>query len=154
MKIKLVTSELDLDIIRNLFLEYQAALNIDLCFQDFNAELKNLPGNYVSPLGRIYLGMDGNKPIGCIALRPFAADRCEMKRLYIRPDYRGQNRSKLLAIKLIAAAKEIGYHEMLLDTLPAMKAAIHLYQSLGFKDIDSYRYNPIPGAKYMALKLH
>ncbi len=154
MEFKLVTTEPDLSIIRELFLEYQASLNIDLCFQDFDTEIKTLPGSYASPLGRLYLGIVDEKPAGCIALHPFDTNRCEMKRLYVRPNYRGQGISKILANKLINDAKEIGYHTMLLDTLPSMAAAIKLYRSLSFEDIEPYRYNTIPGALYMELKLH
>jgi putative acetyltransferase len=154
MEIKLVTSDPDLTEIRNLFIEYQISLKIDLCFQNFDTELSNLPGEYVPPRGRLYLAKINEKSAGCIALHSFDTNRCEMKRLYVQPTYRGQGISKLLASKLINDAKETGYHTMLLDTLSPMTAAISLYHSLGFREIEPYRYNPIPGAMYMELKLN
>jgi len=153
MVIKLATSERLLNQVREIFREYQISLGIDLCFQDFEQELSSLPGKYAPPQGRLYLAFIDAEPAGCIALRPFRRDQCEMKRLYIRPKFRGQNLARVLANKIIAEARQIGYSQMLLDTLPTMTAAQGLYRSLGFCQNSSYCFNPIEGTQYMKLDL-
>ena len=153
MVFELVASEPLLSQARELFREYQLSLGIDLDFQNFEQELANLPDKYSPPQGRLYLAFSDGELAGCIALRPFQGDQCEMKRLYVRPQYRGRAFGSLLAAKIIADAREIGYRQMLLDTLPAMASAQHLYLSLGFREVPPYCFNPVDGTLYMALDL-
>ena len=155
MAIELVTATTNPMIahVRALFVEYQQSLGIDLSFQAFDEELDTLPGNYKPPEGRIYVALFDGKLAGCIALRRFAGIQCEMKRLFVRPEFRGHDIGMLLAHKVISEAGSIGYEEMLLDTLPTMTAAQKLYASLGFIECLPYRHNPIEGTKYMKLIL-
>jgi len=139
--------------VRAIFIEYQAWLGFDLCFQGFDGELNNLPGDYRPPSGRLYLAVEKEDTAGSVALRKLKDDVCEMKRLYVRPAFRGRGLGKDLAKAVIRAAREVGYAVMKLDTLPSMSAAIGLYKSLGFVETDAYRYNPIEGTKYMVLDL-
>lgn len=139
--------------VRSLFEEYAQSLGFDLDFQDFRTELENLPGAYTPPDGRLLLARVDNRLAGSIALRKVDPATCEMKRLFVRPSFRGLGLGRKLAVELIAEAREIGYHRMLLDTVPWMAEAIGLYTSLGFAEIEPYRFNPIPGARYMALDL-
>ena len=151
--IELATSEPYLSHVREIFREYQNSLEIDLCFQDFEHELAALPGKYAPPEGRIYLAFVDGEAAGCIAMRPLQAGQCEMKRLYVRTRFRGQNLARILANRVIDAAREIGYTEMFLDTLSTMTAAQTLYLSLGFKPTSAYCFNPVPGCVYMKLDL-
>lgn len=153
MDIHLATSEPLLSQAREILREYQRSLGIDLSFQDFEQELSALPGKYAPPQGRLYLAFMEGEVAGCIALRPFQGDQCEMKRLYVRPKFRGQNLGRLLAIKVIDEARQIGYSQMFLDTLPMMAAAQTLYRSLGFQPISPYCPNPIEGTQFMKLDL-
>jgi ribosomal protein S18 acetylase RimI-like enzyme len=143
----------DLDRIRELFREYSKGLGIDLCFQNFEEELSTLPGKYTPPHGRLFLALDGNDAIGCVALRPLEGNVCEMKRLYVRPSARRGGLGRLLANKAILTAREIGYEQMRLDTLASMNEAIGLYRSLGFVDTGPYSHNPSPCAIFMQLHL-
>jgi putative acetyltransferase len=138
---------------RELFREYQAALGVDLEFQDFSAEVAGLPGEYAPPRGRLILARREGVVAGCIALRPLDGGACEMKRLYARPAFRGTGLGRLLAERLIADAREIGYEIMYLDTLPSMTGAQRLYEKLGFRDVEPYRFNPVAGTRFMALTL-
>ncbi len=136
-----------------LFLEYAESLGFDLCFQNFDRELDEFPGQYAPPMGRLFLALAENQPIGCIGLRPFGKGVCEMKRLYVKPDFREKKAGRFLAQAVIKAGSSIGYEVMRLDTLPTMESANLLYKSLGFRQIKSYRHNPIKGAIYMELSL-
>ena len=139
---------------RQLFSEYAAWLEIDLCFQDFEKELAELPGDYAPPSGRLLLAVEGDQVAGCIALRKIGAGVGEMKRLFVRPAFRGQGLGRTLTEAIIAEARKIGCERIRLDTLPPkMNDAIALYRSLGFKEIGPYYHNPVPGAKFMELAL-
>lgn len=144
---------------RELFEEYAAALGINLCFQNFDKELAELPGDYVPPNGRLFLAIEDDKTAGCVALRKIADDEtgdsvCEMKRLYVCPAFRGTGLGRTLTETIIQAAREIGYTRMRLDTLPGkMDRAIAMYESLGFTRIEPYYHNPVEGAAFMELNL-
>lgn len=148
-----VESKNDTDIARALFREYETAIGVDLCFQSFEKELADLPGIYAGPKGRLYLLRIDGEVEGCIALRPSGEHDCELKRLYVRPARRGSGAGRLLAERVIADAREIGYERVLLDTLDSMKAAQRLYESLGFVDAAPYTHNPLAGVRYMQLDL-
>lgn len=128
---------------RKLFREYEKWLNIDLCFQGFEEELANLPGKYAKPYGRLFLAFAGKEIVGCVALRKLAENICEMKRLFVREDFRRFGLGKILIGKLIAEAGLIGYKKMRLDTLPEkMPRAVKLYESFGFRKTEPYYENP------------
>jgi len=142
-----------LPVVRALFVEYATATGLDFCFQNFDQELADLPGKYAPPSGRLILAMNDEQPVGCVALRKLEENICEMKRLYVRPAFRRQSIGHQLAEAIIAAAREIGYGRMRLDTLASMKAAIALYESRGFRRIAAYYHNPIPDVVYLELSL-
>jgi GNAT superfamily N-acetyltransferase len=154
MEIIHANSGRDIDRARELFKEYEAWLEIDLCFQNFEMELAELPGQYSPPTGRLWLALDEGRLAGCVALRKIGEGVCEIKRLFLRPEFRGRGLGRQLAEAIIQEAKQIGYERMRLDTLPPkMNNAIALYRSLGFKEIEPYYTNPVPGAKFMELDL-
>jgi ribosomal protein S18 acetylase RimI-like enzyme len=139
---------------RELFLEYAQSLGFSLCFQNFDQELANLPGGYAPPDGRLLLAEYETQLAGCVALHKLEPGICEMKRLYLRPQFRGHGLGRMLADSIIAEARQIGYHHMRLDTVePAMKDAVAMYRRLGFKEIAPYCANPMAGAMYMELEL-
>lgn len=139
----------NLTIVRELITEYANSLGVDLSFQDLDHELSTLATFYEL----ILLAHDDDRVAGCVALRRIDAEICEMKRLYVRPPFRGINLGRQLAERIIDAARARGYTRMRLDTLPTMAAAIPLYQSLGFVEIEPYRFNPIAGTRFMELDL-
>jgi putative acetyltransferase len=145
----------EMDLVRELFREYAGSLNFDLSFQNFEEELATLPGNYRPPTGRLLVAFCGTMAAGCVGLRRFDNRRCEMKRLYVRPGYRGRRIGELLAERFMEEARSIGgYQSVLLDTIqPLMSRAITLYKKMGFREIPAYRANPMPGAVYMECKL-
>ncbi len=154
MNIVQAQSPEDIDRARELFEEYAAWLGINLCFQNFEKELAELPGEYVPPTGRLFLAFDGDQIAGCVALRRLGEGVCEMKRLYVRPDFRGKGLGRELTEAVIDAARQIGYERMRLDTLPGkMDRAIAMYRSLGFREIEAYYHNPVAGATFMELSL-
>ena len=138
---------------KELFQEYALSLGIDLSFQNFEQEMATFPDQYSPSHGRLLLVQIGDEIVGCVGLRDLGNGRCEMKRMYLQPTYRGQGLGRALAEAIIHEAREIGYTHMRLDTIPSMKAANRLYISLGFKEIEPYRFNPIEGARYMELNL-
>jgi ribosomal protein S18 acetylase RimI-like enzyme len=140
--------------IRELFLEYAQSLGFSLCFQSFDQELAGLPGDYAPPEGRLLLATGAGQPAGCVALHKLDDEICEMKRLYVRPKFRGKGLGKALAERVIVEAREIGYRKLRLDTVePMMQMAVAMYRQLGFREIAPYRSNPIEGALYMELQL-
>ena len=139
---------------RELFQEYAQSLGVNLCFQNFEQELAGLPGHYAPPDGRLLLAEYDGQLAGCVALHKWDDGICEMKRLYLRPSFRGKGLGRAIAEKIIAEARSIGYRRMRLDTIePLMKDAVEMYRKLGFREIAPYRPNPIAGAMYMELQL-
>ena len=139
---------------RELFLEYAQSLGVNLCFQNFEQELAGLPGHYAPPDGRLLLAEYEGQLAGCVALHQWEPGVCEMKRLYLRPPFRGKGLGRVMAEKAMADARNIGYQYMRLDTIePIMKDAVEMYRKLGFREIGPYRPNPIAGAMYMELQL-
>jgi ribosomal protein S18 acetylase RimI-like enzyme len=151
--IRLAADPADLPVVRRLFREYADGLGIDLCFQDFETELATLPGKYAPPQGRLMLAWDGERAVGCVALRPVGDGVCEMKRLYVQPSARGTQLGRRLAERICAEARAAGYRRICLDTLPSMSAALRLYSALGFEPVAPYVYNPIEGAIFLAREL-
>jgi len=152
-EIRPATLPQDLPEVRRLFRDYADGLGIDLSFQDFETELRELPGRYAAPRGRLLLAWRGTQPLGCVALRPLSGNDCEMKRLYVRAQARGERLGRRLAERICREAREAGYARICLDTLPTMQSAQALYRALGFRPIEPYGYNPVPGALFLALDL-
>lgn len=141
------------ELAKALFKEYAASINTDLCFQNFEQELSNLAAQYSRPTGCLLLAFHENAPAGCVALRKLEDGVCEMKRLYVKPDFRSLKIGKALTEKIVEQARELGYSRMRLDTLPSMERAQAMYKSLGFREIEPYRFNPVGGTVYMELVL-
>lgn len=158
-RIELLTPDTDetLAATREIFREYAFGLGVDLCFQNFEAELAALPGDYAPPQGRLLLAWVDGQLAGCGAFRPLpdadAPNACEMKRLYVRPNFRRYGLGRTLAQALLDEATQAGYSFMFLDTLDDMEAARELYASLGFEEVPPYYFNPIPGAHYLRARL-
>lgn len=140
--------------VRELFLEYAQSLGFGLCFQNFDKELADLPGDYAPPAGRLLLAEYEGQIAGCVGLRRLEAGICEMKRLYLRPQFRGKGLGSALADRIIAEARAIGYQRMRLETVePVMKDAVAMYHRIGFREIAPYCDNPIAGGLYLELRL-
>ena len=136
--------------IKTLFQEYAASLHYNLCFQDFETELRTLPGKYEEPRGTLLIATDAGKVAGCVALRPLDEEHvCEMKRLYVRTDFQNRGIGAKLIASVIRAAEGKGYTRMRLDTMPSMTSAISLYRKFGFYEIAAYCVNPVSGALFM-----
>lgn len=144
-----------IDAARALMLEYAAAMNFSLCFQNFDEELRSLPGKYAPPSGRLLLAEWDGQAAGVVGLRPLADHGgCEMKRLFVRPTFRGKSLGRALANEVIHQATEIGYTHMRLDTVQGvMDPAIHMYRQIGFREIPAYYPSPVPGTLFMELIL-
>jgi len=154
MKITPAHSNAEIEAVRDLFREYAASLDFNLCFQRFAEELSALPGMYAAPKGRLLLAVaDGDVAAGCIGLRPLAEDVAELKRLYVRPNFRRRGLGKSLVQAILREAQSIGYHTVRLDTVASMKEASQLYDSLGFREIGPYYDNPMPGARFLETNL-
>jgi len=138
---------------RRLIEEYAASLNVDLCFQNIGHELEHLAEVYGPPSGAFLLARENGVALGCVGLRRTAEGVGEMKRLYAAPAARGKGVGRMLAEAIVAAARDLGYASVVLDTLPTMKEAQALYASLGFKPTSAYRFNPVPGTSYLELEL-
>ena len=148
------SSDSEIDAARALFGDYVAWLDLDLSFQGFAAELAALPGEYTPPRGTLLLALDDEAVLGCVGLRPLDwPHSAELKRLYVRPEARGRRVGSRLAQAAVSSARDAGYERIRLDTLPTMVAARHLYQALGFREIDAYRFNPVTDARFMELDL-
>jgi ribosomal protein S18 acetylase RimI-like enzyme len=149
IKIVPATTPSQFQTLRDLFREYEAFLQVDLCFQHFEDELANLPGRYAPPQGALLLATAAGQAAGCVAMRPLDTGVCEMKRLYVRPAYLGQGIGKKLALGIIERAGEAGYSQMRLDTLAKLGPALSLYAALGFQKCPPYYANPLAGVIYM-----
>ncbi|MCE5189469.1 MAG: GNAT family N-acetyltransferase [Eubacteriales bacterium] len=148
-RIEILEAYSNLEDVRALFLEYSASLGIDLGYQNFSEELSGLPGKYAKPEGRLYLALADGSPAGCVALRRFDGERAEMKRLYVRPGFRGLHLGRLLSERVLRDAAQIGYRAVLLDTLGSMERAQQLYRRLGFVPIEPYYDSPIAGTVFL-----
>jgi ribosomal protein S18 acetylase RimI-like enzyme len=154
LRITQATTQNDIQEARQLFKEYETALGISLCFQNFEQELAGLPGDYALPHGRLLLAREDDQVMACIALRPLGPTTCEMKRLFVRPEYRDRGLGRVLVEAIIEEARKIGYTHMRLDTIAdRMDRAVALYRSIGFVEIPPYRENPVDSATFMELDL-
>ncbi len=152
-EIRLAEMPRDLNDVRKLFLEYAASLSMGLEFQNFESEVAALPDKYEPPNGQLLLAWSNNEAVGCVAFRPLDPETCEMKRLYVQPELRGTGLGRRLAERICKEARAAEYSRICLDTLPTMAKAIRLYTDLGFEPIEPYVFNPIPGARFLALQL-
>ncbi len=143
----------EIGIVRQLFEEYAGELAVDLGFQGFAEELATLPGAYAAPGGVLLLAWAVDAPAGCAGVRPLGPEVCELKRLFVRPAYRGHGLARHLSMAALDEARSRGYRRIRLDTLPGMVEAQQLYRDLGFREIAPYRSNPVPGAVFMELAL-
>lgn len=150
-----VTSKEDIEQVRNLFTEYRAELAVEPCLRSFDAEIASLPGSYAAPKGKLLLAKIVGQPVGCVGLRPFPTEgSCEMKRLYVRPPFRGDRLGKKLAEQIVQEARSLGYRSLRLDShASSMQAAIKMYRRLGFVEVKPDPLEPIEGLIYMELPL-
>ncbi|MGD0869778.1 MAG: GNAT family N-acetyltransferase [Bryobacteraceae bacterium] len=153
MRIASVESASQIAQVRELFEEYWASFGFTPCFQNFGAEVTGLPGDYTPPRGRLALAMIDGQAAGCVALRQFDAERCEAKRLFVRPQFRNRGVGRRLLDWVIAEAREAGYREMVGDTMPVMEKALEMYGRAGFERTEPYSGHPTPGAIFLRLKL-
>jgi len=153
IEIEIATFPQDTEVVRSLFREYAAGLGVDLGFQDFEAELAGLPGKYQAPGGRVLIARRGLEVLGCVAMRPLREGGCEMKRLYVRPEARGEKLGRRLTQRICQEARLAGHARIFLDTLASMASAQQLYRELGFREVAPYVFNPLPGTRFMALDL-
>lgn len=142
-----------IEAVRGVFREYERAIGVSLCFQGFERELAELPGAYAPPRGALLVALDGGEVAGCVAFRPVDEATCEMKRLFVRPAWRGTGLGRRLALEIMDAARRAGYGRMRLDTLPTMTAAAGMYESLGFVEMEPYYESPIAGTRFMGVEL-
>ena len=147
------TSNHELNKIRMLLLEYAEMRNFDIALGDYESELEELPGIYAKPKGCLLLAYLNDQPAGCVAFREFGDDVCEMKRLFVSVNFRGNNIGSSLVDRLITEARNAGYRQMLLDTHPWMDSAQSLYTGMGFVECDPYHYNPTSGIRFFRLEL-
>jgi len=153
MELLKVTTQEHVDVARQLFEEYAASLDYELCFQNFTAELAQLPGEYSPPSGGLLLAVQDREPVGCAALRRLGNAVCEMKRLYVRPGFRGLGIGMALAGEFVSQARRMGYRIMRLETVGSMHHAQRIYESLGFVDTQGCGCNQLEGVRCMALTL-
>lgn len=153
MTIKQAVTQSEIEAVRRLFREYETFLDVDLGFQNFEEEFAGLPGKYARPDGDLLIGLDGNRILGCVAVRRLDDSVCEMKRLYVRTEARGTGLGRRLAQQIIEIARQLGYSVMRLDTLDRLTKAMRLYESLGFKKTAPYYENPLQGVVYWELPL-
>ncbi len=143
----------DIDEVRTLFREYEAFLSMDLCFQGFEEELAGLPGKYAPPSGALLIARGDGRVAGCVGVRGIGDQQCEMKRLFVRPEFRGLGLGRRLAEQIIEEAVSIGYKHMKLDTFGFLEEAVQLYRTLGFREIEAYYDNPLDGVQYWELDM-
>jgi GNAT superfamily N-acetyltransferase len=153
MEIVCTENAVQLAQVRSLFEEYWSSFGFTPCFQNFGDEVAGLPGPYVPPQGRLALAIERGEPAGCAALKRFDDTRCEAKRLYVRPPFRGSGLGRALLDWIVAEARAAGYRELLGDTMPVMERALDMYRRLGFEITGPYAANPTPGAIFLRLKL-
>jgi putative acetyltransferase len=153
MEIVCAESDLQLAEVRGLFEEYWNSFGFTPCFQNFSGELASLPGAYAPPGGRLALASIDGQAGGCAALKRFDAERCEAKRLYVRPQFRGTGMGRALLVWIIAEAKAAGYRELVGDTMPVMRQALEMYSRMGFETTGPYAPDPTPGAIFLRLRL-
>lgn len=154
VRIRQAATAADTEEARRLFRAYARFLEIDLCFQGFEEELAGLPGAYAPPAGRLLLAEVGDDVVGCVALRPLSPQMCEMKRMWVEPGFAGRGIGRALAERIVAEARAIGYRAMRLDTFPErLRAAQHLYHTIGFVEVPDYYHNPHEGVRMYELDL-
>lgn len=153
IEIKPIDSQETINLAKEILIEYEDAIGVDLSFQNFQGEVMGLPGKYAPPSGSFLLAFINGQLAGCVALRKNMEKVCELKRLYVRKEFRAHKLGEMLVEEVIEEAKRLGYDRIRLDTLPTMKAAQKLYEKFGFQDIEPYIYHPMEGTRYMELSL-